>query len=153
MRIGELSRRSGVTIETIRFYEAKGLLPPAQRLLNNYRDYGEKHLARLHFIRHCRTLGMTLEDIASLAALDEGDPRKCADAHALIEKKLQEVSERMHELEGLRQTLLELKMRCAGHHENGDCGILHELESYDPQSDACCAHFREPHETKSPGTP
>ena len=63
MRIGELSKLSGVAVETIRFYENEGLIPKAARSMNNYRSYTEGHLKRLQFIRHCRSLDMSLEDI------------------------------------------------------------------------------------------
>ena len=76
MRIGELAQRSGVAVETIRFYEAQGLLPAPLRLENNYRNYTRRHLARLHFIRHCRLLDMSLEEIAKLANLENAQGRK-----------------------------------------------------------------------------
>ena len=60
MRIGELSKSTGVDIETIRFYEKSGLLPPPARSENGYRDYAHAHLERLAFIRHCRALDMSL---------------------------------------------------------------------------------------------
>ena len=69
MRIGELAQRSGVAVETIRYYEAQGLLPAPLRLDNNYRNYTRKHLARLHFIRHCRLLDMSLEESPSSRTL------------------------------------------------------------------------------------
>ena len=65
---------SGVAVETIRFYEAQGLLPAPLRLENNYRNYTRRHLARLHFIRHCRLLDMSLEEIAKLANMENAQP-------------------------------------------------------------------------------
>ena len=144
MRIGDLARRSGVTAETIRFYEARGLLPAAQRLANNYRDYGEGHLARLHFIRHCRLLGMTLEDIGELTSFEADTPERCARVHALIERHLAEIDSRIAQLENLRGRLLELSHRCTGAHSDGLCGILQTLEQYDHSSCVCCEHFLEP---------
>ena len=67
MRIGELSKLSGVAVETIRFYENEGPIPKAARSMNNYRSYTEGHLKRLQFIRHCRSLDMSLEDIKLLS--------------------------------------------------------------------------------------
>ena len=67
MRIGELSKLSGVAVDTIRFYENEGLIPKAARSMNNYRSYTESHLKRLQFIRHCRSLDMSLEDIKLLS--------------------------------------------------------------------------------------
>lgn len=63
MRIGELASRSGMKADTVRYYEKTGLLPAPPRLPNGYRDYGPAHVERPAFIRHCRTLGMSLDDV------------------------------------------------------------------------------------------
>lgn len=143
MFIGELARRSGVTVETIRFYESKGLMPPVLRLPNNYRDYGQEHLARLHFIRHCRALDITLEDIERLVLIDSQGAEHFADVHTLIDEKLEAVQARIHELEHLRDKLVQLKNLCSGAHETrGEpCGILQGLQSYNRHDHDCCEQF------------
>ena len=80
MRIGELSKATGVDIETIRFYEKSGLLPPPSRSANGYRDYAQPHLERLAFIRHCRALDMPLADVGLLLqSLHSHDPQQLAE--------------------------------------------------------------------------
>ena len=144
MRIGELARRSGVGVETIRFYESKGLLQPARRLTNNYRDYTEEHLARLHFIRHCRALDIALEDIGRLASAAAPADERFEGVHALIDEKLAAVGERIAELKILQDKLLELKSSCCGHHAGGGrCAILEGLSAYDREGCGCCRHFQE----------
>lgn len=148
MRIGELSRRSGVSVEAIRFYESKGLLEPAVRLTNNYRDYNERHLARLHFIRHCRALDIALEDIERLASAASPDNERFEGVHALIDEKLAAVAERIAQLKDLQEKLLELKGSCCGHHsDDGHCAILDGLSTYDKEGCACCRHFQKGDET------
>ncbi len=128
MRIGELAAQSGFSVETIRFYEAKGLIEPAARTDANYRVYGEKHLERLRFIRHCRALDMSLEDIATLVACDAAAPEDCRHVHALIAGHVQAISEKIRELQLLREHLLALALRCPGHAGGRPCGILTGLE-------------------------
>ncbi len=140
MRIGQLASAAGVSLETIRFYESKGLLPPAQRLPNNYRVYSEKHLARLHFIRHCRLLDIGLDDIHRLISLDTSDAQQAQCLHELINKHVKAVSERIAELQLLRENLLDLSARCNGHHSSGHCGIMESLEAYS-QEGGCCSEF------------
>ena len=124
MRIGELSERSGVRIEAIRFYEKEGLLTEAKRLENNYRSYTAHHLEQLNFIRHCRTLDMALPDIKILLHSDAKDPAQAASVHALIEKQVKLVDERMAKLKALKKHLLGLAARCKGAHGTEPCGIL-----------------------------
>lgn len=139
MRIGELAARSGFTVETIRFYEAEGLLPSAKRAQNNYRVYSENHLERLHFIRHCRSLDMSLEDIAKLVSFSANSVEDGADVHAMIAEHIKAVTERIRELQALKKHLLALNDRCDGKHHGKPCGILLGL-SEDAASGKChCA--------------
>ncbi len=140
MRIGELAARTGIGVETIRFYEAKGLLPAANRLPNNYRVYDEKHVARLHFIRHCRALDIGLDDVAKLCAVDNS-PGQYAHVHDLIDMQLSAVKKRIAELLALQMKLEELKGSCTGEHSCGDCAIMTGLENYDDVGHDCCRHF------------
>ncbi len=128
MRIGELAAQSGFSVETIRFYEAKGLIEPAARTDANYRVYGERHLERLRFIRHCRALDMSLDDVAALVAFDAQKPEDCREAHAMIARHVTAISEKIRELQLLREHLLALALRCPGHADGRPCGILTGLE-------------------------
>ena len=133
MKIGELARRTQHTAETIRYYEKVGLLPEPRRFANNYRDYGEVHVGRLEFIRHCRTLDISLEEIRTLLeSIGDGSPEGADRAHAMIHKHLEAVEARMSELRHLQAQLCELAGACCGHHEAGEpCGLLERLSHPD----------------------
>ena len=139
MRIGELSQKSGVTVETISFYEAKGLLPEPLRLSNNYRNYTEQHLSRLHFIRHCRLLGIGLEEIERLVHLGKTRADDFALVHETIGAHIADIDQRIADLNALKARLLALQHRCTGNHEGCSCGILDELEAYSDTCDCCAA--------------
>lgn len=127
MRIGELAKVTGVSVETIRFYEAEGLLPEPRRGLNNYREYAMLHRERLQFIRHCRSLDMSLDDVKVLLQMThEGDSQAHA-AHRLVESQIAKVDERIRELNVLKKHLQELQSHCNGHHQGKACGILVSL--------------------------
>lgn len=124
MRIGELSSRSGLRVEAIRFYEKEGLLSLPSRLENNYRAYTHKHLDELNFISHCRSLDMSLADIRTLLHADPRDSEQATHVHALIEKQVKLVNERMASLKALKGHLKALASRCSGNHGTEPCGIL-----------------------------
>lgn len=128
MRIGELARRSGTAAETVRYYEREGLLPAPPRQGGNYRDYGEAELARLKFIRHCRSLDLSLAEIRALLAVRDAPQASCAGVTGLIETHLAHVAQRIAELQQLRQQLERLREACTAPGEGAQCGILARLE-------------------------
>ena len=95
MRIGELSKLSGVAVETIRFYENEGLIPKAARSMNNYRSYTESHLKRLQFIRHCRSLDMSLDDIRLLIDVGARQNAKACKVHHTPHEKDRRADQRV----------------------------------------------------------
>lgn len=129
MRIGELAKRTGQTTETIRFYERIGLLPPAARQANNYRVYGQTHAVRLDFIRRCRGLDISLEEIGMLLeSIEQTSPDKADSAHALIHRHLEGVDRQIRELRELRTSLVRLAASCTGEHKDGQpCALLEML--------------------------
>lgn len=147
MRIGELSKATGVDIETIRFYEKSGLLPGPARSDNGYRDYAHAHLERLAFIRHCRALDMSLADVAQLlASLDTQDGAQLARVDHLVDAQLARVRARLASMQALEQQLLALKARCDGRHNlhphtagSQACGVLQELVAA-AHGEACACH-------------
>lgn len=104
MRIGELARRAGVPATRVRFYEARGLLPPPARRASGYRDYGDEALAMLAFIARARSLDFSLTEIAAHLALPEGGARK-ARLLALLEAKMVEIEAHLAATEKQRDTL------------------------------------------------
>jgi MerR family mercuric resistance operon transcriptional regulator len=112
MPIGELSRRTGGNIETIRYYERIGLLPVPDRA-GRYRRYGAADLRRLIFIRRARDLGFTLDEVRALLRLSEasGEPT-CADVREVAARHLAEVRTKLAALEAMERTLAEAVRRC-----------------------------------------
>ncbi|MBO9680191.1 MAG: Cd(II)/Pb(II)-responsive transcriptional regulator [Acidovorax sp.] len=124
-RIGEAAKRSGVSAANIRYYEKEGLLAPGGRSDNSYRFYSESDLHRLRFIRLCRAMDMSLDEVRTLLALD-GSER--ADGHvacATLDEHLEHVRTRLAELRTLEQELRALRGRCGG--TEGPCHVIEAL--------------------------
>ena len=134
MRIGDLAESTGTAVETIRFYERQGLIPAAQRADNNYRMYTAAHEERLAFIRHCRNLDMTLDEIRTLLRLRDAPSQDCAEVNALLDEHIGHVTHRIRELRTLQMDLKALRARCGTPHAIEQCGILNELDTAAAQS-------------------
>lgn len=128
MRIGSLAEATGTPVETIRFYEREGLIPPTQRSDNNYRVYTAAHADRLAFIRHCRNLDMTLDEIRSLLRLRDAPPKDCGEVNALLDEHIGHVAQRIRELRTLEKELKALRASCSSPHAIDECGILNGLD-------------------------
>ncbi|HEY8605552.1 MAG TPA: Cd(II)/Pb(II)-responsive transcriptional regulator [Noviherbaspirillum sp.] len=138
MRIGELARRSGCEVETIRYYEREGMLPRPARSEGNYRQYGEKDAERLLFIRHCRSLGMSLEDIRTLQRFQAEPELACDDIDALLDRQLQQTRAQIASLQRLQEQLEVLRKTCGAHLSARQCGILQNLQSAATSNDCVC---------------
>ena len=127
MGIGALARRTGCNIETIRYYERIGLLPPPPRSAGGHRIYDENHAGRLSFIRRGRALGFPLDHVAELLGLAEDDADICADVRTLAAARLGEVREKLRDLRRLEAALKEMIARCE---DEGSprCPILETLQ-------------------------
>ncbi|MFQ5347326.1 MAG: helix-turn-helix domain-containing protein [Rhodothalassiaceae bacterium] len=108
-----MSRRTGVKIETIRYYERIGLLAPPPRTPGGYRDYDDAARKRLCFIRRARELGFTLDEVRMLLSLADGEAGPCAVVEAMTRRHLADVRARIADLRRLESTLDELARRCA----------------------------------------
>ncbi len=97
MKIGELSKTTGCSIQTIRYYEKEGLLSTPERTEGNYRLYGERALKELEFIKHCRSLDIPLTDVKRLMELKNKPEESCASVNKLIAQQLALVNNRMRE--------------------------------------------------------
>jgi Cd(II)/Pb(II)-responsive transcriptional regulator len=129
MRIGNLAEATGTAVETIRFYEREGLIPAAQRADNNYREYTAAHAERLAFIRHCRNLDMTLDEIRSLLRFKDSPSEDCGQVNALLDEHIGHVAHRIRELRALQTQLKALRAQCSTPHAIDECGILNGLDS------------------------
>lgn len=123
--IGQLAKRAGVAIDTVRYYERNHLLAPADRLASGYRRYGEPELKRLRFIRRAKALGCTLEDIRGLLSLS--DEQDVAKVRRAAEAKLTDIEQRIAELQRIRKGLRTLIAACPGHGRAESCPILNAL--------------------------
>lgn len=134
MRIGELARHAGVTVQTVRYYERRGLLVAASRLASGYREYGADAIERLRFIRRAQELGFTLAEIADLLALRlaRGTPASAVKARA--QAKIADIDQRIRDLQRIRHALVHLAGRCrGGRGPVGDCPLLEALGSLDSE--------------------
>jgi Cd(II)/Pb(II)-responsive transcriptional regulator len=131
LKIGELARLTGSQVETIRYYEREGLLPAPSRSEGNYRLYGDAHVDRLQFIRHCRSLDMTLDEIRTLLKFRDAPEQNCGEVNRLLDKHISHVGDRIAELTALQAQLNELRSLCHQVQAAKNCGILQSLSSTD----------------------
>ena len=127
MKIGELAKAAGTQVETIRYYEREGLLPAAARTDGNYRVYETAHVQRLAFIRHCRSLDMTLDEVRLLLQFKDAPQEDCAEVNALLEEHIGHVASRIRELRQLEKHLKALREQCVSARHVEHCGILNGL--------------------------
>ena len=127
IRIGDLAKRSGCEVVTIRYYEKEGLLPKPARSGGNFRLYSDVHIERLQFIRHCRSLDMSLSEIRALLGLRDNPTEDCGEVNARLDAHIQQVNVRVQALLQLRQYLLALRGQCSGARPVRACGILQGL--------------------------
>ena len=138
MKIGELAKHTTCEVETIRYYERQGLLPAPPRTEGNYRHYSEHDAERLLFIRHCRSLGISLDDIRTLQQLQASPEAACDDVNAMLDKHLQQTEVQLRALERLRQQLQALRNTCNSRLTASECGILRNLQNAASANDCAC---------------
>ena len=129
MKIGELAKATDCAVETIRYYERENLLPEPARSEGNYRLYTQAHVERLTFIRNCRTLDMTLDEIRRLLALMDRPEENCEGVNSLVDEHIRHVQARVTSLLALQQQLIDLRHRCASEQGVEACGILQRLNT------------------------
>ena len=127
LTIGQVARRAGLGIETMRFYERRGLLEEPARKASRYRQYTEEVVARLGFIRRAKELGFSLQEIAELLALREGPDTTCGEVRERAEAKIADIEAKIRDLGGMRKALLKLTASCQGRGPVSECPILEAL--------------------------
>jgi DNA-binding transcriptional MerR regulator len=128
LSIGELSKRAGVKIPTIRYYEQMGLIAAPERSEGNQRRYSQGDLERLSFIRHGRDLGLPIEAIKELISLAGHPERPCADADRIAAEHLSAVREKIARLKRLET---ELERICGCHADHiGECYVIQSLADH-----------------------
>ena len=130
-KIGEAAARSGVSAANIRFYEKEKLLSVGVRSESSYRMYSDVDIHQLRFIRLCRAMDMSLDEVRTLLALDWHDSDDCAAARATVDAHLHHVRERLQELQTLEHELVSLRDCC-----DGNAGVCHTIEALHQRADA-----------------
>lgn len=126
LSIGTLSRRTGCNVETIRYYERIGLIPPPPRTAGGHRSYGIAHERRLVFVRRCRELGFSIGEIRVLLLLVDGGDYTCGEVKAVTDRHLDDVRRKIADLRKLERTLKDIGAACDGG-KVPDCPIIDAL--------------------------
>lgn len=129
MKIGELAAQTGVAVSTIRHYEAEALLSPPTRSGNNYRQYGSAHLEELTFLRNCRALNMTFDEIRALKSLKERRDVDCSAASSLLDEHIGHIDAEIEKLSAIRHELETLRTMCVAPTPSADCEIIHGIKT------------------------
>ncbi len=124
MKIGELAAIVGSDVDTIRYYEKIGILPKPARTQGNYRHYSVQHVDRLKFVRHCRSLDMTLDEIRVLLQFRDAPESNCGEVNHLLDEHIGHVTARIATLMELEKELHKLRRQCRKAQKAKDCGIL-----------------------------
>lgn len=132
LTIGEAARHAGVAVDTVRFYERRGLLPEPPRRPSGYRQYSPESVARLRFIRRAKTLGFSLVEIHDLLSLQTDSPAACRQARDQAQRKLGEVEARLRDLEAIRRSLRRLIDRCEAQSFEPGCPLIAALAEENP---------------------
>ena len=126
MRIGELAAICACPVETIRYFEKIGLLPPPVRGANGYRNYDESHQKWLHFILRNRALGFTQREVRRFSDIAHQSEPACADVHELLVEHIVDVQKKMQDLQRMQLALERLRSKCQDGTLN-DCPVIDEL--------------------------
>ena len=128
LKIGQVAKQSGLTVEAIRYYEQRGLIPTPQRLDSGYRVYPASILDRLHFISHCKDLGFSLQEIAELLSIQINPDNSSALVKEQVEHKIALVKDKISELQKLQASLEQLNNLCCGEGSVSECPIIDFLK-------------------------
>jgi MerR family mercuric resistance operon transcriptional regulator len=127
LTIGQLAKKVNVNLETIRYYERRGLLPEPPRNKSGHRVYSVEDVKRTEFIKRCQVLGFSLKEISELLTLRVEPGTTCGDVKTRVETKIVDVEKRIEDLERIREALLRMSSKCIGRGPVGQCPILEEL--------------------------
>lgn len=131
LTIGQVAKAAAVNIQTVRYYERRGLLPPPARTPSGYRQYAGDIVARLRFIRHAQELGFSLQEIRELLALRARHESACGAVERKARRKIAIVEQRIRDLRRIAGTLERLAAECEARRPTSDCPILEVLEDHD----------------------
>ena len=128
LTIGQTAKQCGIGVETIRFYERKGLIPAPPRRDSGYRQFPPETIARIHFIRRAKELGFSLTEIRGILSLRVNRTTSCGEVKRRAELKISEIREKKKTLERMEKALARMTAACRGRGPTGQCPILEALE-------------------------
>ncbi len=128
LAIGQVAKQTGVTVETLRFYEKEALLPRPARGRSGYRIYPPEVVRRVVFIQRAKELGFSLKEIAELLNLRHTPQVSCAEVKRVATAKMANIEKKLKDLQGMHAALATLAARCDGKDATGECPILDALE-------------------------
>lgn len=134
----EIAKKLGLDLETVRFYEKQEMISKPIRLENGYREYNEEHLIELKFVQHCRSLGISLDEIRTLKNIQDQSV-DCSEANKIIERNISLIEIKLRELRNLKSQLLSLSESCKSSVDVKNCEILNSLKRA-AQGDSCICH-------------
>ena len=126
LTIGAFARAAGVNVETIRFYQRKGLLLEPDKPCGSIRRYGEADVARVQFVKSAQRLGFSLDEIADLLRLEDGT--HCDEASSLAEHKLRDIQDKLADLQRMEAVLTQLVCACHSRRGNVSCPLIASLQ-------------------------
>ncbi len=129
MKIGELAKQTNCSVQTIRHYDKKGLISASARSEGNFRIFDQSAIDRVMFIKHCRSLDLSISEIHQLLQLAESPNSGCDDINTMIDGHIVEVEQRIMELQLLRKQLKSLRDSCTSERTVEQCGILSTLSA------------------------
>ena len=129
LKTGQLAKQAGVNLQTVHYYERRGLLPEPPRRESGYRQYGKDDVARIEFIKRAQELGFTLNEILELLNLRVDPDTPCAVVKRRTDLKIIDVEEKLRSLKKIKKALNQLAASCSGRGPVSDCPILEALGS------------------------
>ena len=128
LTIGQLAGRAEVGVETVRFYERRGLLAEPERRPSGYRQYDEAVVDQLRFIKRAKELGFTLKEIKELLSLRLDPSTTCADVKSRAEEKIDDIQDKIRTLQRMKKALVKVTKACSGRGGTSECPILESLD-------------------------
>jgi MerR family mercuric resistance operon transcriptional regulator len=129
LTIGQLAKQANVNLETIRYYERRGLIPEPPRSESGYRLYSQDALVRTQFIKRVQALGFSLKEISEILSLRVEQGMSCGEVKARVQTKIADIDKRIASLQQMKEALLRLSMKCTGIGPVSKCPILEELNN------------------------
>ena len=128
LNIGQVAKQTGVTVETVRFYEKQGLIDAPKRSGSGYRQYPQETVKRLRFIQNAKEVGFTLKDISELLTLRQEPGTSCPDIKLRATLKIEEVDRKIRDLNRIRNALARMILKCSAEGPVSQCPLLEELD-------------------------